>query len=144
ARGTTYQRLENVKGLNPGMEEPNRKGFSNKKNPEARREGSRDYNRNLILSKANKHEKRLLSGVIDPDRIRTTFSDVHAPTETIEALRTLTSLSLLRPEAFRYGVLATDKLPGLLLYGPPGTGKTLLAKAVAKESGATVLEVSGS
>jgi SpoVK/Ycf46/Vps4 family AAA+-type ATPase len=54
----------------------------------------------------------------------------------------LTSLSLIRPEAFSYGVLATDKIPGLLLYGPPGTGKTLLAKAVAKESGATVLEVS--
>ncbi|KAF2497976.1 AAA-domain-containing protein [Lophium mytilinum] len=98
----------------------------------------------LIKSKANKHEKRLLGGVIDPEKINTTFSDVHAPTETIESLRMLTSLSLLRPEAFKYGVLATDKIPGLLLYGPPGTGKTLLAKAVAKESGATVLEVSGS
>jgi len=96
------------------------------------------------ISKANKHEKRLLGGVINPEKINTTFSDVHAPKETIEALRTLTSLSLLRPEAFQYGVLATDKIPGLLLYGPPGTGKTLLAKAVAKESGATVLEVSGS
>jgi SpoVK/Ycf46/Vps4 family AAA+-type ATPase len=58
-------------------------------------------------------------------------------------LKTLTSLSLVRPEAFSYGVLATDKLSGLLLYGPPGTGKTMLAKAVAKESGATMLEVSG-
>ncbi|OCK83247.1 AAA-domain-containing protein [Lepidopterella palustris CBS 459.81] len=96
------------------------------------------------ISNANKHEKRLLAGVINPERIKTTFTDVHAPAETIEALRTLTSLSLLRPEAFSYGVLATDKIPGLLLYGPPGTGKTLLAKAVAKESGATVLEVSGS
>lgn len=89
------------------------------------------------------HEKRLLGGVIIPSDIHTTFEDVHSPKETVEALKTLTSLSLIRPEAFSYGVLATDKIPGLLLYGPPGTGKTLLAKAVAKESGATVLEVSG-
>lgn len=97
-----------------------------------------------LRKSCNTHEKRLLGGVINPDSIKTTFSDVHAPPITIEALKTLTSLSLLRPEAFKYGVLATDKIPGLLLYGPPGTGKTLLAKAVAKESGATVLEVSGS
>ena len=89
------------------------------------------------------HEKRLLGGVIIPSDIHTTFDNIHAPKETVEALKTLTSLSLIRPEAFLYGVLATDKIPGLLLYGPPGTGKTLLAKAVAKESGATVLEVSG-
>jgi ATP-dependent 26S proteasome regulatory subunit len=92
----------------------------------------------------NKYEKKLLGGVVDADSIRTTFSDVHVPSETVEALKTLTSLSLKRPDAFTYGVLASDKIPGMLLYGPPGTGKTLLAKAVARESGATVLEVSGS
>ncbi|KAJ5168544.1 uncharacterized protein N7482_004138 [Penicillium canariense] len=92
----------------------------------------------------NAHEKKLLNGVVDAKSLRTTFADVHVPPETVDALKTLTSLSLIRPEAFTYGVLATDKIPGLLLYGPPGTGKTLLAKAVARESGATVLEVSGS
>lgn len=92
----------------------------------------------------NSHEKKLLNGVVDAESIRTTFDDVHAAKETVEALKTLTSLSLVRPDAFTYGVLATDKIPGLLLYGPPGTGKTLLAKAVARQSGATVLEVSGS
>ncbi|KAF4313459.1 ATPase AAA+ type core [Botryosphaeria dothidea] len=97
-----------------------------------------------VQKSANKHEKKLLAGVVNPSNIKTTFTDVHAPQETIDALKTMTSLSLLRPDAFSYGVLATDKIPGLLLYGPPGTGKTLLAKAVAKESGATVLEVSGS
>ena len=96
-----------------------------------------------IRKTCTNHEKKLLGGVIIPSDIHTTFADVRAPKETIEALKTLTSLSLIRPEAFSYGVLATDKIPGLLLYGPPGTGKTLLAKAVAKESGATVLEVSG-
>ena len=92
----------------------------------------------------NKHERKLLTGVVDPENIRTTFDDVQVSPETKMALKTLTSLSLVRPDAFTYGVLATDRIPGLLLYGPPGTGKTLLAKAVAKDSKATVLEVSGS
>ncbi|KAJ1325000.1 ATPase family AAA domain-containing protein 1 [Microdochium nivale] len=89
------------------------------------------------------HEKRLLSGLVQAKDIRTTFKDVHAPKETIESIQMLTTLSLIRPEAFSYGVLATDRIPGCLLYGPPGTGKTLLAKAVAKESGANMIEVSG-
>jgi len=95
-----------------------------------------------IRAKATRHEKKLLSGVIEPGKINTTFKDIHIPVETIDALQTLTSLSLVRPDAFRYGVLKSDRIPGLLLYGPPGTGKTLAAKAVAKESGATMLEVS--
>ena len=92
---------------------------------------------------ATHHEKRLLPGVIDSRNLTTSFSSVHTSPRTIEALKTLTSLSLSRPDAFTYGVLASSKIPGLLLYGPPGTGKTLLAKAVAKESGASMLEVSG-
>ncbi|KAJ5646977.1 hypothetical protein N7490_003349 [Penicillium lividum] len=117
------------------------------KSPKAT-DSSSGQTREQLLSSLRKtctpHEKKLLNGVVDAKSIRTTFNDVQVPPETIDALKTLTSLSLVRPEAFTYGVLATDKIPGLLLYGPPGTGKTLLAKAVARESGATVLEVSGS
>lgn len=96
-----------------------------------------------IKKNCNQHETRLLAGVVDPANIKTGFNDVHASPDSIEALKSMTTLSLQRPDAFEYGVLANDRLTGLLLYGPPGTGKTLLAKAVAKESGATVLEVSG-
>ncbi|KAL1883624.1 hypothetical protein Plec18167_002631 [Paecilomyces lecythidis] len=111
---------------------------------QAESEADREQSLKVLRKTCNSHEKKLLNGVVDAKSIRTTFADVHVPPETIDALKTLTSLSLVRPEAFTYGVLATDKIPGLLLYGPPGTGKTLLAKAVARESGATVLEVSGS
>ncbi|EHK16905.1 uncharacterized protein TRIVIDRAFT_42199 [Trichoderma virens Gv29-8] len=93
--------------------------------------------------KLNEYEKRIASGQINRENLRTTFADVHAPPETISALKLLTSLSLVRPDAFSYGVLSQDKISGCLLYGPPGTGKTMLAKAVAKESGANMLEVSG-
>ncbi|KAF7552294.1 hypothetical protein G7046_g7455 [Stylonectria norvegica] len=93
--------------------------------------------------KLNEYEKRISSGLINRQNLRTTFEDVHVPSDTINALKLLTSLALVRPDAFSYGVLAQDKIPGCLLYGPPGTGKTLLAKAVAKESGANMLEISG-
>lgn len=95
-----------------------------------------------IRASASRYEKRLMSGIVEAKNIGTTFNDVHMPAETIDTLQTLTTLSLVRPDAFKYGVLASDKIPGLLLYGPPGTGKTLAAKAVARESGATMLEVS--
>jgi SpoVK/Ycf46/Vps4 family AAA+-type ATPase len=92
----------------------------------------------------NSHEKRLLGGVVHTEKLTVGFDDVHVPPATIEALKTMTSLSFTRPEAFEYGILKSDSLSGLLMYGPPGTGKTMLAKAVAKDSGATVLKVSGS
>ncbi|KAG6063296.1 hypothetical protein E4U32_001397 [Claviceps aff. humidiphila group G2b] len=93
--------------------------------------------------KLNEYEKRIAACQIHRENLRTTFADIHAPLETISALKLLTSLALTRPDAFTYGVLSQDRIPGCLLYGPPGTGKTMLAKAVAKESGANMLEVSG-
>ncbi|KAL6866323.1 hypothetical protein ACO1O0_002431 [Amphichorda felina] len=95
------------------------------------------------LSRANEYEKRIANGIINRENLRTTFADVHVSPDTIGALKLLTSLALVRPDAFSYGVLAHDKINGCLLYGPPGTGKTMLAKAVAKESGANMLEISG-
>ncbi|KAL9599816.1 MAG: hypothetical protein Q9219_003602 [cf. Caloplaca sp. 3 TL-2023] len=96
-----------------------------------------------LEKECNQHERRLLNGMIDPSDIRVTFAQAHAPKETVQTLKDLTLLPLSCPEEFDYGVLAEQSISGLLLYGPPGTGKTLLAKAVAKEGGATILEVSG-
>jgi SpoVK/Ycf46/Vps4 family AAA+-type ATPase len=118
--------------------------LSPEKHLEIEKAAKRRHDLHRVALSATKHEKRLMPGIADPDSIKTTFDQVHVPKDTLEAIRTLTSLSLIRPDAFNYGVLANEKISGALLYGPPGTGKTLLAKAVAKESGSMVLEVSGS
>ncbi|KAG4301317.1 hypothetical protein PCANB_002291 [Pneumocystis canis] len=92
----------------------------------------------------NKYEKRLLPGVVNPEMISVGFDSVRAPSSTKNILRTLISLPLKEPEAFNFGVLSHNRISGVLLFGPPGSGKTLLAKAVAKDCGARVLEVKGS
>lgn len=90
----------------------------------------------------DKYEKGLVSGLINAGDIRTTFSDIVVPEPMVESIKALTSLHIVRPQAFSYGILKVERIPGLLMYGPPGTGKTLLAKAIAKESGANMLEIS--
>ncbi|MFA6530672.1 MAG: AAA family ATPase, partial [Candidatus Micrarchaeia archaeon] len=50
-------------------------------------------------------------------------------------------LPLKHPEVFES--IGIRPVKGILLYGPPGTGKTLLAKAVATESEANFIAISG-
>eukprot|EP00258_Populus_trichocarpa_P026654 XP_024442673.1 peroxisome biosynthesis protein PAS1 isoform X1 [Populus trichocarpa] len=88
----------------------------------------------------NEFEKRIRPEVIPANEIGVTFADIGALDETKESLQELVMLPLRRPDLFNGGLLKPCR--GILLFGPPGTGKTMLAKAIAKEAGASFINVS--
>jgi transitional endoplasmic reticulum ATPase len=74
-------------------------------------------------------------------KISATYEDVGGLAEQIQRTREMIELPLRHPEVFdRLGI---EPPKGVLLHGPPGTGKTLIAKAVANETFATFIYISG-
>ena len=72
---------------------------------------------------------------------RVTYEDVGGLKDEVKKVREMIELPLRHPEVFdRLGVEAPK---GVLLHGPPGTGKTLLAKAVANETQANFISLTG-
>ncbi|MFX0100395.1 MAG: CDC48 family AAA ATPase [Candidatus Hodarchaeota archaeon] len=72
---------------------------------------------------------------------KVTYDDIGGLGDEVMRIREMIELPLRHPELFhRLGIEAPK---GVLLYGPPGTGKTLLAKAVAGETDANFISLSG-
>ncbi|MED6191502.1 hypothetical protein PIB30_000600 [Stylosanthes scabra] len=135
-----------------------RKGEESVKEPEAKSEvaapvkkpaaetSKEEGEKSVAASKAaevppdNEFEKRIRPEVIPANEIDVKFSDIGALDETKESLQELVMLPLRRPDLFTGGLLKPCR--GILLFGPPGTGKTMLAKAIAKEAGASFINVS--
>jgi len=93
--------------------------------------------------KLDEYEKTIANEVIHPDDIEVKFSDVGGLEPIIASLRESIIYPLLYPNLFTSSSLIGAP-KGVLLYGPPGCGKTMLAKALAKESGATFINIAAS
>jgi proteasome regulatory subunit len=76
------------------------------------------------------------------DNIKTSWKDIGGLRREVEKVKEVLELPLLKPEMFEEMGITPPK--GVLLHGPPGTGKTMIAKALAKETNATFIELVGS
>jgi len=97
------------------------------------------------------YEMALLNDILGPDEIKVTFADIGGMDDQLEEVKDNIVLPMQIWGRFRkIGVLskAEEELcacpTGMLLYGMPGTGKSLTAQAVAKESGATFMNIKAS
>ncbi|MHA1681408.1 MAG: CDC48 family AAA ATPase [Promethearchaeota archaeon] len=69
------------------------------------------------------------------------YEDIGGLKNEIQRIREMVELPIRHPELFSH--LGIEPPKGVLLYGPPGTGKTMLAKAVASETDAHFISLSG-
>jgi len=82
-----------------------------------------------------------LTKSVDSSVPRITYDELGGLKNEVQKIREMVELPMRHPELFdKIGVEAPK---GVLLYGPPGTGKTLIAKAVAGETNAHFISLSG-
>jgi proteasome regulatory subunit len=95
-----------------------------------------------IIEKMASTKKFAVEQFVILEKPTVSWKDIGGLDEKVEEVKEVIELPLTKPDLFKKVGITPPK--GLLLYGPPGTGKTLMAKAVAKSTKSTFIEVVGS
>ncbi|MDC0217530.1 CDC48 family AAA ATPase [Nitrosopumilus sp.] len=95
----------------------------------------------VIVTENTKFILGSLTKAVDSSVPRITYDELGGLKNEVQKIREMVELPMRHPELFdKIGVEAPK---GVLLHGPPGTGKTLIAKAVAGETNAHFISLSG-
>ncbi|PAV16962.1 AAA-domain-containing [Pyrrhoderma noxium] len=122
------------------------KWFMDSMGPNAERKSAKSKSGDVLKRlghkdlKLNEYEQTIASEVIHPEDIGVGFENIGGLDPIISSLRESVIYPLVFPELFTSSSLLSAP-KGVLLYGPPGCGKTMLARALAKESGATFINI---
>lgn len=95
----------------------------------------------VLVTPQTKFETGPMTQEVQASIPRITYDELGGLRDETRKIREMVELPMKHPELFEQ--IGVEAPKGVLLYGPPGTGKTLLAKAVAGETNAHFVSLSG-
>ena len=97
----------------------------------------------MVITQATRIQIKTARGraASGPGAAKVAYQDIGGLGQTVARVREMIEMPMRHPEVFER--LGVDAPRGVLLYGAPGCGKTMLARAIADETQAHFITISG-